>query len=344
MKKITLVLGLMINTACEPIKPPAEGSANQRPQSIRPQGAAPEAGKAMFEDLVSLIRSNKSPRCLNCHNTPDNLAPPGIQGPQEIFDYQHMLGRLKEGNFSNDNYLINKFLGKTPHTGNIVCRAEADPICMKVKEWWLQELGDGVGDKSVGRIYQVSVRGLISGIAKDDDQPDKTFTVRIYRQDANETPVLVGEGLANNQKLLGGDFSDRVFEIQIPLTMVDNQKHSLKAFVLEESEEVPLGSKFEYTAYQPRGENPEFSQIGIVRGAGCQGCHGANAFSYQNLWDSLAFPAPHAGGAGRKNHLYLYSIPNSTNTLGHQVVGTSDRITAWWCVEFDPQKTTADCQ
>ena len=178
--------------------------------------AALEEGEAFFiETLKPALENSKAPRCLNCHTDPDQLAPPGIQGPIEIWEYQHMKKILAEGEFSNDNKLYNRFLGLEVHTGNTICDNERSPLCILVVDWWKSEFGTN-GASRLGEILGVSPIGIVEGYAKDIEDENKNFAVRLYLDGDNQTGTMIGEEQAVKSVKIRGVYKNFGFKIQIP--------------------------------------------------------------------------------------------------------------------------------
>ena len=301
------------------------------------------AGESFFKKKVlGFIKESSSPRCLNCHATKDKLKGPGIQGPLDIYEYDHMKGLLQEGGeFADDNYLFNKFMGKLPHTGDRICRGAESELCKIILDWWGLEFG-GSSLSDLGRIVDVSATGLVSGYAQDITDPDADLDVRVYFIDGDNKVEL--DTVKNDDRVHtgGGVYVSHGFKVQIPENFIDNAEHEVEAYVVDGDKE-DIIARLEYVAYKPRGQNnvQGFSNLGV---SGCGGCH-SGGFPYAELWKSLVYPSPADGGSPTNNAMYEISQPGSQRATNHSggAQGNPGAIIQWWCSEFDPGGQTAGC-
>ena len=298
-----------------------------------------------FNEIVPWMNQSKEPDCSSCHNK-DKVQGPGLKGPAEIYEEEHMRELLSDGEYANENALVTKMMDDTLHAGGRICESVTEGFCKLLMDWWQGEFGDGVGDISYGEILTVSTTGLVSGFASDIRDDDRVLMVRIYYIDENGESELVGEGEANEDVVFENDFYPKGFNIQLPSEVIDGLEHQVRATVVEEGDkESPVGDIFTYTAFKPRGEGvvAGFGGLGLgINGMSrCAGCH--NGFEYEDLWKSLSFPKPFDGGTPTNNALYWIMTPGNPRSAGHSggVVGNAASAITWWCDEFDPNRQSA---
>ena len=307
-----------------------EGNSPTNPMAV--------AGRAYFADTIIPIFDDQ---CAGCHAAPRVAVP--SRGPLSIFNYEAMQALLAKGASAEQNDLLDKVRGGTPHGGGNRCSVGSGPNqvgdlslspCRQLVDWWRQEFGDARKSATLlGEIYEVSALGRVRGYAFDPADPDRAVSVRLYSSDQAIATVTANQ--AGDDR---GSPGNHAFTFDLPSEYRDGSVRELTLEADSAAGTVTLGNAKSYQAWG-------FSEAGrayynsSVRGAlnGCAGCHELN---YEQQFYSLIAPSPAGGGSPADNQ--LFNKPAEANGVNHgggrrcanEDAAPCRQIKEWWTIEF----------
>lgn len=339
------------------------GDQGQADQTIKPTGAAPNAGGAaagggsgggnaettggtsttgvgplFFNQTVSPMFDRQ---CKACHSLPQN--PTDTKAPLSIFSYTKMRTMLEKGPAPENNDLMNKMRGLDSHVGGDRCGQLGDTAspCLEVAQWWDKEFGQGgniPGSPFKGKLDLVSATGEISGFALDSTQVSASSTVVVYIDRQVGAGVADMTLIANRPGAAGGYAGNHRYSGVLPDNFRNGQNHTAYVYILANGQTTLLqGGPLAYTAWAPTAAGQAYYES-TVRPALQTRCASCHVISYASHYASLIAPPPNQGGTATSNDLIdfpagLNNHPGG-NLCGSKAGSPCSLITQWWMREF----------
>lgn len=279
--------------------------------------------------------------CQRCH-APDDYPVERDRGPMSIYEYQPMLSMLEQNTLLP---MIRGTLAGRTHPNRDPCLSGINSSpCKEVAEWWDIEFGNDpekAGDRplsSIGAITEVTADGFIKGWAINAKDLNQQVNVQIAINDENfNNPIQIP---ANQDSFDNGNPGAHGFEMKLPATWLNGQRHLLAARIALESEFLTIEEAPEsFIALDKPAAGSVIQQYFTANVLPTMmtdcGCHG-NGLNYDFLWLRLITPFPAEGGNASNNRLRLKASGGLGHSGGDLCGGTNvcQIIEDWWDVEF----------
>jgi hypothetical protein len=144
---------------------------------------------------------------------------------------------------------------------------------------------------------------------------------------------LAGFAIANKS---GGSYNGHYFEFNIPNSFIDNQRHTLYAYIDVPSGPILMtGTPRPYAAFSPSEAGREFYNNNVITKMGaCMNCHTVN---YDVHFGQLMTPNIFVGGSANSNNL-INNASGQDHGGGTHCVSKNSGLCAdlqqWWNIEF----------